>query len=424
MKHSKFDNSSLRLPFGKEVVAKAGKPVPGTQMVDLRSQALRRTPAELLRNLRKRYEPRLSAGIWFFGEGSSRFHGSYKEEMPLSRRLEIAAEMAEYGLRGIEAHYPWEINEENLDQYLKLGRQAGVKVTGVAGIGGDFRAVESRFGTISSTVGATREKYLDSTVAGLRFTQKVSKKQGQPANAIMWPGIDGYTYSLGTDFYDMWDRSEAALAEAMDEVPGVRVAIEPKPYEPAINNIYRNTPDGILMGHDVEGRLRSSKNLRLLKQGHALIGLNPEIGHVRMGFEDVAYSYARVLREGRLAHVHVNGQPMGNFDQDLNPGTVGIETTEALMFVLRMYGFAGYLGMDLNPDKMDVRIALANSFNELCRANAVIDNLDCEGVLAAYFDPENNEGVVEALLARARAKAVSTSDWVSLSTIRKWGRSD
>lgn len=37
------------------------------------------------------------------------------------------------------------------------------------------------------------------------------------------------------------DTFEDTVAAAMDEAPGLRVAIEPKPYEPAPNNIYRTT---------------------------------------------------------------------------------------------------------------------------------------------------------------------------------------
>lgn len=35
-----------------------------------------------------------------------------------------------------------------------------------------------------------------------------------------------------------------ALAECLDEVPGVRIGLETKPYEPIPNNIYRTTGDG------------------------------------------------------------------------------------------------------------------------------------------------------------------------------------
>jgi len=36
----------------------------------------------------------------------------------------------------------------------------------------------------------------------------------------------------------IWKRFEEGLVEAKDTVSGVRIAIEPKPYEPRGNNIY------------------------------------------------------------------------------------------------------------------------------------------------------------------------------------------
>ncbi len=383
-------------------------------MRDLRAQSLRLSPEDFIKRLKKPYKPKFSAGIWFFGAGSSRFHTSYKKDLKIEECLDLAAEIAQYGLQAVEAHYPWEINEDNVDLYKELEGKAGVKVSIVGGIGGDFRQVDAQFGTTSSVIKKVRDKYLNMTVKGLKLTKELN------AVGVSWPGIDGYTYSLGTHFYDMWDRFESALAEALDQVLGVRVAIEPKPYEPAINNIYRNTTDGIVMAKDVESRLRNSKNIELIKQGHAIIGLNPEVGHVRMGFEDVAYAYSRVMREGRLAHTHFNSQPLGNFDQDLNVGVVGVETVEALLFVLRMYGYDEYIGIDINPERMPVQTALANCFNAIHLANGVIDNLDYEAVMEHYFNPGENRGDIENLLTLARADGVDKSHFVPRSVIKKW----
>ena len=414
MKYSRFNNYGLTLKFGEEVVDTAGKKVPGAAFRDIRAQALRLPVEKFLERLKKPFEPKFSAGIWFFGGGSSRFHLPYKDDLSIEERLEIAGELAKYGLKAVEAHYPWEINEDNVDLYKDLERRHGIKVSVVGGIGGDFRQRDAQFGTISSPIKEVRDKYFEATIKGLELAKELE------AVAVCWPGIDGYTYPLGTLFYDMWDRFESAVAEALDKVPGVRVAIEPKPYEPAINNIYRNTADGILAAKDIESRLKNPENLELLKQGHAIVGLNPEIGHVRMGFEDVAYAYARVLREGRLAHVHLNSQPLGNFDQDLNTGVVGIETVEALLFVLRLYGYTEYLGIDINPEKMPVPVALANNFNAIHLANGIVDNLDHEAVLEQYFNPHEKRGDIENLLTIARSKGVDASKFVPRAIIKKW----
>jgi len=407
--YSGFNNYGLKLPFDEKVIGLAGKTVPGAQMTDIRAQGLRLDPNQRADMLKKPFRPGYSAGIWFFGEGSSRFHGSYKERLPIEKRLEIAAEMSPYGLKALEAHEPWEINSENFHLFNRLRLETGVIVSVVAGIGGDFRAVESQFGTTSSPIKKVRDKYAARTVEQLKLTKEVSEAQGYPAVAVCWPGIDGYTYSLGTDFYDMWDRFEAALAEAMDEVPGVRVAIEPKPYEPAINNIWRNTADGLTMARNVETRLKNPKNRMLIEEGHALVGLNPEIGHVRMGFEDVAFSYSAVMREARLAHTHWNAQPLGNFDQDLNPGVIAPETLEALVFVLRLYGYTGFFGLDINPEKMPVEAAIAKSINAIELACGVVDNIDPEEILDAYHNPQRERGKIEDLITRARARGLDQS---------------
>ncbi len=171
------------------------------------------------------------------------------------------------------------------------------------------------------------------------------------------------------------------------------------------------------MARDVEARLKNPENRKLLSQGHAIVALNPEVGHVRMGFEDVAYAYARVLREARLAHVHLNSQPLGNYDQDLNVGVVAPETTEALLFVLRLYSYTGYLGIDINPERMPVQVALVNSFNAIHLANGVIDNLDHEQVIECYFNPHRKRGELENLLTQARAEGVDKSRFVPLDEV-------
>ncbi|MEM3072353.1 MAG: hypothetical protein QW172_02720, partial [Candidatus Bathyarchaeia archaeon] len=206
--YSGFENYGLTLRFGVEVEASRGRLVPGTSIRDIRAQALRLSPEEYVKRLENPFEPKFSAGVWFFAGGSSRFHLPYKRDLTVQERLDIAAEMAPYGLRAVEAHYPWEINEENIDLYRDLEKRVGIKVSVVGGIGGDFRQVDAQFGTTSSVIKEVRDKYVEATVKGLKLVKELE------AVGVSWPGIDVYTYPLGTHFYDMWDRFESALAEA------------------------------------------------------------------------------------------------------------------------------------------------------------------------------------------------------------------
>lgn len=366
-------------------------------LVDLRPQKQRRTLEELVRHLNTfSLDLKFSAGIWYFSPPASRFHDKYKPDLSIEQRIEIAADLARYGLKAIEAHYPNEIHRENLHLYKQLEDSAGVRLITV--IPNLFYDPRFEFGSLSSPLEEVREYAVQLTKEALELNKELDTDF-----AVVWPGIDGYENPFGLDFFGMWDRFEEGLAEAMDAVPGVRVAIEPKPYEPRGVNIYRNTSDGLLMCRDVESRLRHPENRRLLEEGHALVAMNPEVGHVLMGFEDLPYAFARILREGRLAHTHWNSQPLGNYDQDLNVGVVSPEQAEAALYVLKMYGYTGYFSPDLNPERMPVDIALRNCFDALRAMNDRIDQLDHEKVLYAVMNPHKARGWLEAYLIRMRA---------------------
>ncbi len=218
--------------------------------------------------------------------------------------------------------------------------------------------------------------------------------------AISWPGMDGYRYLHGTPFQAMWDRFEGAMAEVMDEVPGVRIAIEPKPYEPAANNIYRTTAEGILAAQRIEARLTHPENRRLLAEGHALVGLNPETGHVKMGFEMLPAAYSLVAMEGRLAHTHWNSQPDGNYDQDNNVGVVNPHETEALLYALWAIGYRGWFGIDINPENMPVAKAVELNVRAITRLKERVARLPHERILACHLRPAEHRGELEEILVQ------------------------
>jgi xylose isomerase len=183
----------------------------------------------------------------------------------------------------------------------------------------------------------------------------------------------------------------------------VRVAFEPKPYEPRGRIIFGTTPEGMLLCHMVEERLQNPENRRLLVEGHTMVGMNPEVGHALMAYEDLPYAYSWPLSEGRLCHMHLNSQPLGNFDQDLNVGAVSPEQMEALLYVLKMHGYQGWFGIDINPERMPVDTALRISMDALRAASDRIAELDHESIVRAVNHPDRVRGWLEAYLVRMRA---------------------
>jgi xylose isomerase len=343
---------------------------------------------------------RFSAGIWFFSPCPSRFHAKYQPELSIEQRLEIAAGLADYGLRGLEAHYPNEINEDNAGLWKKFSADTGIKLLTVIPL--LFWDEQFEWGSLSNPLPAPRKAAIERTKAALRLNKELDTEF-----AVVWPGIDGYENPFGVDFVAMRQRFADGLAEAMDAVPGVRIAFEPKPYEPRGRILFGTTAEGLLLGHMVESKLTHAENRKLLADGHALCCMNPEVGHVLMGFEDLACAFSWPLSEGRLAHSHWNSQPLGNYDQDLNVGVVAPEQLEALLYTLKMYGYGGWFGIDVNPERMPVATALRNSMDALRAANDRINHLDHAAILHALDHPDRSRGWLEAYLIRQRARDAS-----------------
>jgi len=261
-----------------------------------------------------------------------------------------------------------------------------------------FWDAQFEWGSLSSPIPEIRRIAIRRTVRTLELNKELDTDF-----AIVWPGIDGYENAFGMDLVAARDRFAEGLAEAMDAVPGVRVAEEPKPYEPRGHILYGTTYEGQLLAQKVEGLLRNEENQRLLTGGQALMALNPEVGHMLMAHEDPPYAFSMALEYGRLAHTHWNSQPLGNYDQDLNVGVVSPEQLEALLYVLKLHGYGGYFGIDINPERMSVQRALTNSMDALRAANDRINELDHARIVEATRKPDRHRGWLEAYLIRARS---------------------
>ena len=360
---------------------------------DLRYQKTFRNREEMLRHLKTfKLDIKPCAGLWYLSSGGSRFHEPFGEQADIARRLDMVYELAACGLKAIEGHYGWEINPENLHLYKKLRKETGLHITQIGGTA--FFHREFEFGSLSNPVAKIRDSATKKLVEVMKFAKEAD------ADAVgLWPGGDGYTYPYGHSFCQMWEFFEGALADAMDEVPGVMVRVESKPCEPIPNNIYRTSGDALLLARDVEARLKNPVNRKLLADGFCLVGMQPEIGHIRMAYEDTPYVFARICREGRMSHPHFNSQPLGNYDQDLNIGVVEWDQAEAGLLALKMAGFKECIGIDINPERMSPVKAVKNNIRVLEIMNERIERLPYERLLDCYYNPETNRGELEMILA-------------------------
>jgi len=337
-------------------------------------------------------DPDFSVGIWYFSPGGGRFHDRYVPEMSIEERINLLAEMKSLGVKGVEAHYPAEINWDNIDLYKNLQKETGIQVVGIPF--SHFFPKEFEFGGLSNPDPEIRKKAVDIAIEAM----KIAEELGTP-NVISWPGMDGYMYDIGTIYPWMWRYYDESMAKVIDAVPGeVRVALEPKPYEPAINNIFRTTAEGILAGERIEGMLENDKNRSLLEEGKCLFGLNPEFGHVRMGYETGGAAYSLVGMHGRLAHIHLNSQPLGNYDQDLNVGVTDIQQSYAMFYSLMMMDYKEFWGIDINPEHMPVKTAVENNILIVRKMLKKLQALPHEDIIDCYLNPSEHRGDLEKIL--------------------------
>lgn len=377
--------------------------------IDHRGQSRRRNPADLVKHMKSfELDLKFSAGIWFFAPGGGRFHDRYTPALDIPRRLEIAARLKTYGLAAMEAHYPNEINEGNIGVWRAFSFATGIRILTVIPL--LFYDADFEFGSLSSPIPRIRQKAIERTILAFQLNKTLDTDF-----AVVWPGIDGYENPFGQDFYAARDRFAEGLAEALDAVPGVRVAFEPKPYEPRGHILYGTTPEGILLGEKTERMLKNPAIRKKLSDGHAIVGLNPEVGHVLMGFEDLAYAMSLATEYGRLFHTHWNSQPLGNYDQDMNVGVIAPEQMEAALYTLKMTGYRGYFGIDINPERMPVETAMRNSMDALRAGCDRVRAMDHEKVLWATEHPDKARGWIEAYLIRMRARNPKNS-----ADFRRW----
>ncbi|MEL7361697.1 MAG: xylose isomerase, partial [Bacteroidota bacterium] len=179
-------------------------------LVDLRPQATRRSPDELVAHLNAfEMDLRFTAGIWFFSPSDSRFHGRYKQDVPLEARLEAAYSLKDYGLVGLEAHYPNEVNEDNLHIWQDFQRDTGIRL--VTTIPLLFYDPRYEFGSVSNPDEAVRRHAID------RMTRTFAiGKELDVDFSVIWAGIDGYENPFGMDMAAARYRMASGIAEAMD----------------------------------------------------------------------------------------------------------------------------------------------------------------------------------------------------------------
>jgi xylose isomerase len=196
---------------------------------------------------------------------------------------------------------------------------------------------------------AIRREALDELFKGL----EMCKELGVDIVSV-WPGSDGADYHFQIDYLEAlgWftEALEALNREAQKH--GIRVAMEPKPYEPReLYMIIPTAASAILVAAEVNRRC-----------GGDNCGLTVDYGHQKM--EGTTASTACDLAAYAGVPIHkfdVNDARQGRNDQDLMFGTVSIPEAVEYLYTTFVRDYGGWYSQDQFTYRSDPTRAMERS---------------------------------------------------------------
>ena len=155
----------------------------------------------------------------------------------------------------------------------------------------------------------------------------------------IWPGSDGADYHFQIDYLESLEWFAEALAKANEVCleAGIRLAIEPKPYEP--RELYMIVPtaaSAILMASRVNE-----------ETGGNNCGITVDYGHQKMEATTASTACDLAVFAGVPIHkFDINDARQGRNDQDLIFGTVSIPESVEYLFTTFLRDYEGYYSQD------------------------------------------------------------------------------
>jgi xylose isomerase len=283
-------------------------------------------------------EDRFAFGIWCLqNRGRDPFGDQTRPELSA---LECIRGLAERNCYGFEFHdndvMPFDATPSQHDQILRDLKKAigdcGIKPT-MATTNLFYHPV-FKDGAFTSTDPAIR----------LFATQKVMKALDVAAQLgtpvfVFWGGREGTEVDASKDPVEAgrWFRDalnflcEYVLANDYD----IKFSIEPKPNEPR-GDLFLPTVGSVLAF--------------IATLDHPdMVGINPEMAHIKMAGLNPYHEFAQALDAGKLLDVHLNGQKPLRFDQDLSFGSDDFKDAFFTTKLLMDHNYAGTIGFDAHP---------------------------------------------------------------------------
>lgn len=283
-------------------------------------------------------EIKLAAITGLYNQMSDRFmtigYGHDKDLITLVRLI------AEQGLvRGLEfSDGPGGLNEGNLPEVRQILDDNGITFAGLSpNLWGERQWGK---GTLGAADPAIRQQAQDRIKKVMDLAAIVGCEY-----VGLWPGQDGFDYSFEVDYQQVYEWWVSGVQICADHNPDIHLGLEFKPYEPRTHSFLDTAAKTLLLLESID---RPSAGVCL------------DVGHAFYGHENLGEVVALAQRQEKLFHLHFNDN-YGDWDWDLNVGSVHFIDYVELMYWLKRTGYNGWYSMDLFSYRADPFDSMAES---------------------------------------------------------------
>ncbi len=309
---------------------------------------------------------RYSVILGNLGNTNDRFLSTgYKDQPPKEEMIRRASHIE--GVTGIELVGSWDITPENATHMAAVLAENGLAPVSI--IPDLFSQKRWALGSFAAKDAAVRAAAIEATLEAAETAVLI----GCPMLNV-WPGQDGYDYSLQADFRQERRWFTEGIREVASRFPDIRFALEYKPKEPRTHSYLARAADSLLIAEDT---------------GLDNVGVCIDVGHALYAYENVAESIVILQERGnRLFHMHFNDN-YRYWDDDMIVGSVHLVEYIEMLFWLRETGYDGWYSMDQYPYREDGAGAIDASVQFLRGLEKLLDDTVMEEIrgLISRGDP-------------------------------------
>lgn len=363
-------------------------------MSDLRYQKKRRSSAALIKHAES-----FSLQPTFITRPSTFNRAPAAPEMTLTQRLDLAKDLAEYGLRGVELSYPNEINENTLSNFENFVRDSSLVIKSVLI---DYsQNPEYIYGALSSPLPNVRRKAIEQLKTLLEINEELETEY-----TLILLNSDGYNNGFGFDQTAARDRFALGVVEALEYFPEMRIAFQPQACSNFRRPLFYSTTEVLFLCQKIESLITGSDHREIMLDGHALVTVNPNLQFIPRLGEDPSTTLSLLLEATRLSGVNFGTGPAENYSFFDPFGDFSL--IKSALYQLKLAGFQGNFCITMDSGSVPPEQALKNTIDFLQSQLQFVNYLDDDKIIHSHLHPEQNPGWLEAYLIRAASPHVES----------------